>query len=63
MLVFGCEENIGLMKELGCFQVLIWDKNHCGMGDLSDFGIGYEFIFYFNSFFIIIIIYANINTF
>jgi site-specific DNA-methyltransferase (adenine-specific) len=47
MIVFGCEENILLMKELGCFQVLIWDKNHCGMGDLSDFGIGYEFMFYF----------------
>jgi site-specific DNA-methyltransferase (adenine-specific) len=46
-LVFGCEENIRLMQELGCFQVLIWDKNYCGMGDLSDFGIGYEFIFYF----------------
>jgi len=47
MLVFGCEENIQIMKSLGCYQILIWDKNHCGMGDLSDFGIGYEFIFYF----------------
>lgn len=47
ILIFGCEENISLMKELGCFQVLVWNKNHCGMGDLSDWGIGYEFIFYF----------------
>jgi site-specific DNA-methyltransferase (adenine-specific) len=47
LLIFGCEENISKMKELGCFQVLVWDKCYCGMGDLSDFGIGYEFIFYF----------------
>lgn len=46
-LIFGCEENIALMKELGCYQVLVWDKQHNGMGDLSDWGIGYEFIFYF----------------
>lgn len=47
ILIFGCEENINLMKSLGCHQILVWDKNHCGMGVLSDFGIGYEFIFYF----------------
>lgn len=47
ILIFGCEENIPLMKSLGCHQILIWNKRHCGMGDLSDFGIGYEFIFYF----------------
>lgn len=47
ILIFGCEENIPLMKSLGCHQILVWDKGHCGMGDLSDFGIGYEFIFYF----------------
>lgn len=46
-LVFGCEENIQAMQELGCYQILVWDKQHCGMGDLSDFGIGYELIFYF----------------
>jgi site-specific DNA-methyltransferase (adenine-specific) len=47
ILIFGCEENINIMKKLGCHQILIWNKEHCGMGDLSDFGIGYEFIFYF----------------
>lgn len=47
ILIFGCEENIKVMQELGCYQILIWNKQHCGMGNLSDFGIGYEFIFYF----------------
>lgn len=46
-LIFGCEENIKIMQENGCNQILIWDKQHNGMGDLSDFGIGYEFIFCF----------------
>lgn len=47
MLVFGCEENIALMKHLGSTQTLVWDKGHCGMGNVSDFGIGYELIFVF----------------
>lgn len=47
ILIFGCEENIAKMQELGCHQILVWDKKHIGMGNLNDWGIGYEFIFYF----------------
>jgi site-specific DNA-methyltransferase (adenine-specific) len=47
ILIFGCQNNIKLMMELGCYRILLWNKNHTGMGDLNDFGIGYEYIFYF----------------
>ena len=45
MYIFGRHENIRLMQELKCDRILVWDKGHCGMGDLIDWGIGYELIF------------------
>ena len=45
--VWGRFENYEIMKHLGCDRVLIWDKGHCGMGDLKDWGIGYELIYVF----------------
>ena len=47
MYVFGRFENFELMSSLGCSRVLIWDKCHNGMGDLVDWGIGYEVIYVF----------------
>jgi site-specific DNA-methyltransferase (adenine-specific) len=47
LLVFGRKENIALMEELGYNQLLVWDKQHNGMGNLLSWGIGYEFIFCF----------------
>lgn len=47
MYVWGCMSNIPLMMSLGCDRILIWDKDHGGMGNLTDWGIGYEFLFVF----------------
>lgn len=47
MYVFGRFENAETMKYLGCDRILVWDKQHCGMGDLTDWGIGYELIYLF----------------
>lgn len=47
MYVWGRFENYETMKKLGMCRVLIWDKDHCGMGDLTDWGIGYELVYVF----------------
>jgi site-specific DNA-methyltransferase (adenine-specific) len=47
MYVFGRFENYNTMVNLGCNRVLIWDKGHNGMGDLKDWGIGFEVIYLF----------------
>ena len=47
MYVFGRIENFEVMRKLGFDRLLVWDKNHNGTGDLSDWGIGYEFIYCF----------------
>lgn len=47
MYVFGRLENMSIMLDLGVSRVLIWDKEHNGMGNLTDWGIGYEFIYAF----------------
>jgi site-specific DNA-methyltransferase (adenine-specific) len=45
--VFGRWENFETMKKLGFKKILIWNKQHTGMGDLNCWGIGYELIFVF----------------
>jgi len=47
MYVWGRFENYEIMKALGMKRVLIWDKGHNSMGDLEDWGIGYELIYLF----------------
>jgi site-specific DNA-methyltransferase (adenine-specific) len=47
MYVFGRRENISIMEKLGYNQMLIWNKQHCGMGNLNTWGVGYELIFVF----------------
>ena len=46
MYVFGRFENYDVMvNKLKADRVLIWNKMHCGMGDLNGWGIGYEVIY------------------
>lgn len=48
MYVFGRHENFSLMYDkLKADRILLWDKMHNGMGELTDWGIGYEFIYLF----------------
>tara|TARA_R110002012_G_scaffold47730_3_gene124850 strand:- start:191 stop:859 length:669 start_codon:yes stop_codon:yes gene_type:complete len=47
MYVWGRFENYEIMKALGMKRVLVWDKGHNSMGDLEDWGIGYELIYLF----------------
>jgi len=47
MYVFGRFENFETMKKLGVKRILIWDKQDNGMGNLKDWGIGYEIIYLF----------------
>jgi len=45
--------SLGVMKThlmtetLSADRILVWDKCHNGMGNLNDWGIGYEYIFLF----------------
>jgi len=47
MYVWGRFENYETMKALGMNRVLIWDKDHNSMGDLEDWGIGFELVYVF----------------
>ena len=47
MYVWGSFENYETMRAVGMDRVLVWDKGVIGMGDLKDWGIGFELVYVF----------------